>query len=76
MKEMLLSGLAGDENVIQVDENKTILAEKAIHEPLKSLGYICQAERHGHILEKSERCNFSRLRDVCLSYRDLVIAFD
>ena len=50
MKEMLLSGLAGEENVIQVDENKTILAEKAIHEPLKSLRSITEAIRHVKVI--------------------------
>ena len=39
---MLLFGAAGNENIVEVDENEGNAAKDAIHQPLKCLGGVLE----------------------------------
>ena len=44
----------GDEDIIQIDENKGKVAEKAVHEALEGLGGIAESKRHGGVLVEAK----------------------
>jgi len=66
---------AGHEDVVQIDENERKVPEKMIHEALKGLCRVFQAERHGEELEEPKRRDDSRFGNILRSDGNLVIAF-
>ncbi len=71
---MLLFGVAGDEDVIQVDEDERDATEDAIHQPLEHLGGILETKGHAEELPETKRSDDGRLGDICRHNRDLVVA--
>ena len=71
---VLLFGAAGNENVVEVDENEGDVAKDAIHQPLKCLGGILEPKGHAEKLPEPEGSDDGRLGDVCRCYGDLVVA--
>ena len=67
---MLLFGAAGNENVVEVDENEGDAVKDAIHQPLKRLGGVLEPKGHAEELLEPERSDDSCLRDVRRCYRD------
>jgi len=72
--EVLLGGGAEDKDVIQVYENERKGVEKGVHEALKGLGSIAEAERHEKEFKKAERGNDGGFADVGRVHGDLVVA--
>ena len=52
---MLLSGLAGDEDVVNVNEHKVQPNEQVIHKPLESHASIFESKWHAPELKKATR---------------------
>ena len=71
---MLLFGVAGDEDVIQVDEDKRDGMDDAIHQPLVCLGGVLETKGHAEELPEPKRSDDGRLGDICRHNRDLVVA--
>ena len=66
----------GDEDIIQIDENKGKVAEKAVHEALEGLGGIAESKRHGGVFVEAEGRNNGSFGDVGGGNGNLVISFD
>ena len=71
---VLLFGAAGNENIVEVDENKGNAAEDAIPQPLKCLGGVLGPKGHAEELPEPEGCDDSCLGDVGRCHGDLVVA--
>ena len=71
---MLLFGVAGDEDVIQVDEDERDATEDAVHQPLVCLGSVLETKGHAEELPESKGSDDGRLWDICRHNRDLVVA--
>ena len=65
--------LTGDEDVVQVYETEPKVSQHLIHHALERLSIISEAKRHPTVLKEAERCCHSRLHDVLLLHRDLVV---
>jgi hypothetical protein len=74
MLKVFLLVFAENENVIKVNENKRAGTENSIHEALKRLGCIFEAERHEFEFKKSKRSNYCRFRDILSIHWNLIIA--
>ena len=63
MDDVLLAGLAGHEDVINVDEDEAQSIEDLVHEPLE--GHPCILESKGHVqeLEEAKGCDDGILGD-------------
>ncbi len=70
---MLIGGSAGDEEVIHVRMAKTETTENHIHEPLKGLCRVPEAEGHAHELEEAERGGECSLVDISRLHGDLMV---
>ena len=64
------------QNVVQVGEEKRKTTEKMVHEPLKSLSSVAEAERHFGELKTAKRSDNGRIGDISGGDRHLIIAFD
>ena len=64
------------QNVVQVGEEKRKTTEKMVHEPLKSLSSIAEAERHFGELKTAKRSDNGCIGDISGGDRHLIIAFD
>ena len=73
MTLVLLCGDTGDQNVIQVGVREEKTMKDLIHEPLKGLCGVPQAEGHLQELKMSKGCCDGGLRDILRGDRDLVI---
>ena len=54
MLAVLLQGVAGDDDVVQVAEHEGEVFEYAVHEALEGLGGVAEAEGHEEVLEQTE----------------------
>jgi hypothetical protein len=73
---MVSPGRTRDKDVVQVDEAVGQAIKNPIHHTLKSLGGIPQAKRHPQELEQAERCHNSRLGNIILIHRYLIISLN
>ena len=71
---VLLFGVAGDKDVVQVDEDEGDAVEDAVHQPLECLGGILETKGHAEELPEPEGSDDGRLGDVGQCNRDLMIA--
>ena len=71
---MLLFGVAGDEDVIQVDEDERDATEDAVHQPLECLGGVLKTKGHAEELPDPKGSDDGHLGDICRHNRDLVVA--
>ena len=71
---VLLFGVAGDKDVVQVDEDEGDAAEDAIHQPLECLGGILETKGHAEELPEPKGSDDGRLGDVGQCDGDLMIA--
>ena len=67
---------AGHQDMVNVDEKEWQVWEDRVHEPLKSLGCVLEAERHAEKLEEEEWCDDSRFGDVVWVHGYLVVPVD
>ena len=74
VRSVLLFGVAGNKNIVEVDENEGNAAKDAIHQPLKRLGGVLEPKGHAEELPEPEGRDDSRLGDVRRCYGDLVVA--
>ena len=65
---------AGNQNVIQIDKDALQATQNAIHQALKRLGRVLEAEWHPQELEEAEWSDDRRLLDVLRRHGDLVIS--
>ena len=70
---MLLFSVAGDEDVIQVNEDERDATEDAVHQPLECLGSVLETKGHAEELPELKGSNDGRLGDICRHNRDLVV---
>ncbi len=75
MVEMLETVRAENEDVIEVSEGEGKGTEQGIHEALKRLSRVAQAERHVVEFEKSKLGDYRRFRDISWIYGNLEITF-
>jgi hypothetical protein len=73
VEEVLLSGWAENEEIIQVNEKEGKGAEKGVHEALESLGSIFEAKRHEIELEEAKGSFYCCLWDVVFLHGHLII---
>ena len=71
---VLLGISAGDQDVIEVDEQEVEALAHGVHEPLKGLCCVPESERGPEELIEAEMCDDSRFVDVLLCHRDLMVA--
>ena len=71
---MLSFGFAGNQNVIQVYEDKLQICAHRVHETLERLGRVLEPHWHSQKLEKAERRDDSCFGDVIWMDRDLVVS--
>ena len=74
MRPVFGFGVAGDQDVVDVDESEIQASEDLVHEPLERLCRILKAERHAEKLPQTERGDDGRLGDVVCVHWDLVVA--
>ena len=74
MRPVFGFGVAGDQDVVDVDESEIQASEDLVHEPLERLCRILKAERHAEELPQTERGDDGRLGDVVCVHWDLVVA--
>ena len=66
-------GATGNEDVIDVNKGAVQASEDCVHEPLKGLCHVFEAERYSQKLPQAKKGDDSCLRDVIWMHRDLVI---
>ena len=59
---------------VQVYEDAVDPFQNGVHQPLKSLSCILEAEGYSEKFKQAKRCDDSRLADVAFGYRNLVVA--
>ncbi len=74
VKEMLLMGGTGDDNIIQIPEAEVEASKDPVHHTLECIPCISQTEGHPQVLEEPERRGDRRLRYVRGVDRYLVIS--
>ena len=67
---------AGDEYVVDVDEDEVESAKNLVDEPLEGLCAVAEAVRHAQELERAERGCDRCFRDVFRGHRNLVERLD
>ena len=65
---------ADNEQIVQVHETEQQATKDLVHETLKRLRCVAEAERHADELEEAEGSDDSGLRDVVRVYGDLVVS--
>ena len=71
---MIMFSVAGDEDVIQVDEDKSDATEDAVYQPLECLGGVLETKGHAEELPEPKGSDDGRLGDICRHNRNLVVA--
>ena len=72
--DVLLVGLAGHKDVIDVDEDEAQAVENLVHEPLEGHPGILESKRHAQELKEAKGCDDSGLGDSQLLQEDLKVA--
>ena len=67
---------AGDENVVQVDENEGQVDAQPVHHALEGVASVPEAKGHGKPLEQTKGGDDRGLGDVPLGHGDLVVPLD
>jgi hypothetical protein len=75
VEDMLRTAFAENEDVIEVHKNERKGTEEGVHEPLKHLSSIFEAERHEIKFEKSKWGDYCRLRNVVFAHGYLIVPF-
>jgi hypothetical protein len=75
MEEMLLTGWAENEEIIEVNKEEGKGTEKGVHEALESLCSIFEAKRHEIELKEAKGSYYCCLWDVICLHGNLIITF-
>jgi hypothetical protein len=73
VEEMLFPGRTENEKVIKIDEKERKGTEKGIHETLKRLGSIFEAERHKVEFKKTKGSDYCCFWNVVFMHRYLIV---
>ena len=73
MPEVLFRSGTGNKDIINVCVGERKTTENLVHESLKGLCCIPQAERHSHELKQTERCCDGGFWYIFGGYRNLVV---
>ena len=71
---MLVGGRAGNQDIIQIHKHPIKAAQNLVHQSLKGLGGVLQAEGHPDELKEAEGRYDRRLLHVFGRHRDLVVS--
>ena len=72
--KMFLMGIAENEEIVEINEQKRKRPEKRVHEALESLGGVFESKRHETEFEQSKWCDYHCFGDVRGGQRYLVIS--
>ena len=70
---VLVGGVTGNQEVVQVDKDKGKGTKDGVHEALECLGTIFQAKRHPKKLKGAEWSDNGGFRDMIRMHRDLMV---
>ena len=76
MARVLLFISAGNEDVVEVDEDKGQVVAHPVHHPLEGLGSVLEAEGHPQEFPETEGGNDGGFGDVFGMQGDLMVAMD
>lgn len=72
--KMFLMGIAENEEIVEINEQKRKRSEKRVHEALERLGGVFESKRHETEFEQSKWGDYCRFGDIRGGHRYLVVS--